>query len=214
MFDDKYLWCLTQDFRIYSDEVYTLKIIEDKEIGIHCTILKERDSEDSLPVVYVMFRGTELKLNDILVDMLFFRKRIRKKKVGITGEIRVHSGFYLAVDSIYNKLFSYITRNYLHKGKLIIFGHSAGAAESKEFARRLLVDGIELNKLKLVTFGTPRTGNKYYANWFDEYDMIEYLTKGDVIGMVPFRWMGYEHTRHIKKIGKWYSGHHIYGRFL
>lgn len=215
MLSNKYLWCLTQDYDLYSDVLKWDEAIEDKEIGIHCTIFQE--ANDPTETVYIMFRGTELKWNDIIVDLLFFKKNVRKKKVNQMGRsLQCHWGFYNAVYSIYAKIVAFLKSKDLLNNKIVIFGHSAGAAEAKEFTRRFLSNeaAVCIYDIKVITFGTPRTGNKWYANWFDDIDMVEYLTRGDIIGKLPPEFCNYRHTTHIKMIGKRCTGHHGYGRFL
>ena len=214
---DKYLWNLTQDFNFYSDICNVLTTIACKKIGSYCKIFKAKKNEN---VIYIWIRGTDLiakegngkiKINwkeflkDLLVDMFFFKKKLKDK-------MKIHTGFWTAIESIYTSIERFLFKQYFKK--IVIFGHSMGGAMSKEVARRL--DEL-FHNIKIITFGTPRTGNKYYAKEFDNYNMIEYINRADIVTKLPLRVMNYRHTSKIKRLGKWgisIKAHLNYGEYL
>ena len=199
---DKYLWYLTQEFAKYSDIIKSkIKVIENTNIGSFSRVFVFQDR------IYVQFLGTQFSLKDLLVDMFFFKKKLYNK-------VKVHAGFWSAVESIFYKLSKYlfIDLDGINK-EIIVFGHSMGGAMAKEFTRS--IKDYILN-IKVITFGTPRTGNKYYAEEFDKIDMVEYRMRSDLICMLPPKWLNYSHTKHIKKVGKFFNwnAHHKYGGYL
>lgn len=202
MLTDKYLWCSTQNFVGYSDIAQNIKVIENNDVGSLCRIFEYQE------VLYIQFEGTQFSLKDLLIDMFFFKKKLY-------SNVKMHAGFWTAVESIWEKVVDYVIHIARPYSKVVVFGHSMGAAMAKECVRRLR--GLyPLDKIKVITFGTPRTGNKYYAELFDDYNMIEYMMRSDIVGKLPPKIFNYAHTKHIKYIGKTFvwDAHHKYGEYL
>lgn len=136
---------------------------------------------------YVLsFRGTEVtERSDIIADM----------KAGKNIETtcgKVHSGFRSEV----NKIWSDIEKAVADIEKLDITGHSLGAAMATIAASRMQ------NKVgTLVTFGSPRVGDKHFVA---NLNVCHYRVQNncDDVTKVPPRLMGFRH-----------HGTHIYMNF-
>ncbi|MBN2521386.1 MAG: lipase family protein [Bacteroidales bacterium] len=209
----KYIWSLTQNFNEYSDIIEVVKTVENKEIGSLCKIFIEKNRDRKL-TLYIWFKGSELSIRDILIDMFFFKKKLDNKA-------KVHAGFWTAVESIFDDITDYLNKYVdLSYIEIVILGHSLGAAMAKEFARRLQeLIPLGLCIIKIITFGSPRCGNKHYAKLFDRFDIQEYILKNDVICKLPLKIMNYSHVNKskIKYLGKWgisCKAHLSYGKYL
>jgi hypothetical protein len=71
-------------------------------------------------------------------------------------------------------------------------GHSLGGALATIFAGELLskfspANYLEIQRIALITFGSPRTGNKQFAHWIDSSlsQNLRVEEDGDVVPMVP-----------------------------
>ena len=69
--------------------------------------------------------------------------------------------------------------------QVLIVGHSLGGALAILCAADLWLNtAIKANQISLVTFGSPRVGNRVFATWFDEQDWIANIrveVKGDPV---------------------------------
>ncbi|CAD5227651.1 unnamed protein product [Bursaphelenchus xylophilus] len=80
-----------------------------------------------------------------------------------------------------------------------ISGHSLGGAlASIATAEAIKVDGIKGDKVKLITFGEPRTGDAAYSKRYD--DIVKYgyrvINSGDIVAQVPPKdFKGYAHHK-------------------
>ena len=127
--------------------------------------------------------------------------------------MKVHAGFWSAYETLHEKIYEYLICSIVMDTKVVIFGHSLGAAMAKECARRI----YKYYNVKVITFGTPRTGNKKYAKLFDKIDILEYINRADIVTKLPLRIMNYKHTSKIKRFGKWglsIKAHLNYGEYL
>ncbi|MFZ2960386.1 MAG: lipase family protein [Candidatus Ozemobacteraceae bacterium] len=157
-------------------------------------------SNDKL--VIVVFRGSEsssggsfspvkVMYDWILTDFNFF-----KKHVSIWGsDVKVHRGFWNALDIVYPRLKAFIN-DHLASGdkKLWITGHSLGAGVAPLAAYRLAFDGIPVQGV--YTYAGPRVGNDAFVDVFKErfpYNQ-RYVFDHDIVPMLPYSWMNYKHT--------------------
>lgn len=142
-------------------------------------------SNDKL--IAVVFRGTESSnLHDWFTDLeIDFADNTE-----FAGGIKVHSGFYKALCSVYEAL-----KNFLelpnNKGKAIWFtGHSLGGALATLAAFKLHHEGYENKILGLYTFGQPRVGNVIFAKRFDEklgHKSYRLVNNNDIVPRIPPR---------------------------
>ena len=123
------------------------------------------------------FRGTEVtEPSDILADL-----KAGKNLEAIGGKI--HVGFKGEI----NKLWPAIEKAIANIDNLYVTGHSLGAAMATIAAGR-----IQSKVLALVTFGSPRVGNKEYVN---SLTVTHYRVQNncDDVTKVPFLLMGFAH---------------------
>lgn len=142
--------------------------------GAQAYLLKERNTGK-----YVLsFRGTEVtEKSDILADMK------AGKNIETSAGGKVHSGFRSEI----NKIWSAIEKSIVDIEKLDITGHSLGAAMATIAASRIQ------NKVEtLVTFGSPRVGDKHFV---DNLNVCHYRVQNncDDVTKVPPRLMGFRH---------------------
>lgn len=148
--------------------------------------------------ILIAFRGTD-SAKDIASDMQFFKKTVCHMPGG--RKIRIHSGFYKSYTDakIFDKIVKYIT----DKTKRIeITGHSYGGALALICAADLAHRFTHID-YEVVVFGTPRTGNKAFADFFNEYipNTSRIENRGDIITKLPPPLFGYRHVGKTYKIG-------------
>lgn len=123
------------------------------------------------------FRGTEVsEPSDILADL-----KAGKNIEPIGGKI--HVGFKGEI----NKLWPVLEKATANIDKLYVTGHSLGAAMATIASGRM-----QSKVLALVTFGSPRVGNKEYVN---SLTVTHYRVQNncDDVTKVPFLLMGFAH---------------------
>jgi len=123
------------------------------------------------------FRGTEVtESSDILADLQF-----GKNIEAIGGKI--HVGFKTEI----NKLWPTLEKAVAGIDSLYVTGHSLGAAMATIAAGRM-----QSKVLALVTFGSPKVGNKEYVNCLT---VTHYRVQNncDAVTKVPFSLMGFTH---------------------
>jgi len=153
-------------------------------------------------LVVVVFRGSESRTGGafdpvktlydwVLTDFNFF-----KLAVPLWGDgIKVHRGFYTAVDVAYPRLKT-LVRDHLAGGdkRLWVTGHSLGAGLAPLAAFRLAFDGIPVQGV--AHYAGPRVGNEAFVTacrarlpflqrWVNDHDLVT---------MVPFTWMNFRHA--------------------
>jgi triacylglycerol lipase len=123
------------------------------------------------------FRGTEVtEPSDILADL-----KAGKNIEAVGGKI--HVGFKGEI----NKLWPAIEKATASIDRLYITGHSLGAAMATIASGRM-----QSKVIALITFGSPRVGNKEYVN---SLTVTHYRVQNncDDVTKVPFRLMGFRH---------------------
>ena len=123
------------------------------------------------------FRGTEVsEPSDILADL-----KAGKNIEAIGGKI--HVGFKGEI----NKLWPALEKAVANINSLYVTGHSLGAAMATIAAGRM-----QSKVLALVTFGSPRVGNKEYVNCLT-FPHYRVQNNCDDVTKVPFLLMGFAH---------------------
>lgn len=132
----------------------------------------------------VTCRGTELNdWNDIDANV-----RVGTVLAEIAG--RVHRGFKREVDDLWPELETVLMDNDL---PLWLCGHSLGGAMATICAGRCFLSHIPSNPEALVTFGSPRVGDRAYVNYVN-IDHYRWVHNNDIVTCLPPTWMGYRHN--------------------
>ncbi|MBQ9096803.1 MAG: lipase family protein [Clostridia bacterium] len=148
--------------------------------------------------ILIAFRGTD-SVRDMISNMQFFKKTVCNMPGG--RKIRIHSGFFKAYTDakIFDKIVKYIT----DKTKRIeITGHSYGGALALICAADLAHRFPDI-EYEVVVFGSPRTGNKAFAEFFDAYlpGTFRIENGNDIITKLPPPVFGYRHVGKTYRIG-------------
>lgn len=123
------------------------------------------------------FRGTEVsEPSDILADI-----KAGKNIEAVGGKI--HVGFKTEI----NKLWPVLEKAVANIDKLYVTGHSLGAAMATIASGRM-----QSKVLALVTFGSPRVGNKEYVACLT-FPHYRVQNNCDDVTKVPFMLMGFVH---------------------
>ena len=137
--------------------------------------------------IIICFRGTELHLADWMTD-------IDVELVGGPAG-KVHEGFHDGLSCVWKEMLQYINAERKTQS-LWLTGHSLGAALATLATARLRLNRDEpVNGL--YTFGQPRTGDREFAQKFDQdfgNQTYRYVNNNDVVPRVPFRSMKYSHV--------------------
>ena len=161
------------------------KTAKTKFNAIGCTIVEFFDIDNAQAYllknndgIHVLsFRGTEVtEPSDILADL-----KAGKNIEAIGGKI--HVGFKGEI----NKLWPAIEKAVAGIDSLYVTGHSLGAAMATIASGRM-----QSKVLALITFGSPRVGNKEFVN---SLTVTHYRVQNncDDVTKVPFRLMGFTH---------------------
>jgi len=119
---------------------------------------------------YLSFRGTQAdRPRDLLSDADF---RLHDWESG--GQ--VHRGFWEAYEALRVAIDAWLAEQ--RKGRLVVTGHSLGAAMATLMAARF-------PNAILVTFGSPRVGTKDFAAHFEGRDVRRYVDCTDLVATVP-----------------------------
>ena len=115
-------------------------------------------------------------------------------------QIAVENGFYGLYSDLKEDI-SATTKMLSEKyatNSIIVTGHSLGAALATIMAFDLLyVEKSELHPI-LITFGSPRVGNKYFATTMNDFDIYSNRITHyyDIVPHVPQEFMKYSHISH------------------
>lgn len=146
----------------------------DLQVGIALNKYEKRIS--------VVFRGSQ-SYTDFWYDLLIYKKKLHRK-------VKVHNGFYKQLH--HKGSYGLIVNNLLellneYPYDIYITGHSLGGALATLFAYELSTTYPGL-KMNVITFGSPRVGNKDFMDDFEFHRNIKcYRVKNsrDYITMVP-----------------------------
>jgi len=161
--------------------------------------------------LYFVFRGTN-DAQDAIVNLNLIRVPFFEGQK--QSHIKVHGGFKKQFEALKEAVLKTLGK-YLKQVDLVkCVGHSLGGALATLFAGEI----ARLNEVKVVchTFGSPRVGNKCYANWFQENvkDSVRITNLRDPVVQIPIS-AYFQHVSDAKCImddlsikdipdGKWY----------
>ena len=147
--------------------------------------------------INVVFRGSD-EFSDWVYNLFICKTKINE-------DMYVHGGFYklLYKNNLYSELFSTI-ENLLKKYEnynLNITGHSLGGALATLFGY-ILSDDIN-KKINIISFASPRVGNKTWATSFNNKENINHLrivNQKDIVTAIPY--ICYNHCGNYINVNK------------
>lgn len=206
-------------FNMSEEGFGTVHPVEDTKTDTQGFIAKH----DSRSDVVAAFRGTEMKLPDLLTDAKFlasgysYSKGIKGLLARIFASKRVHSGFLKAYRNVREDVQTQVS-DYLSwvegDRRVLVTGHSLGAALATlcalDLREMLDTSGMESTPVILYTFGSPRVGTARFANYHATrvVDSWRIVNDEDIVATVPPKfnvlrlWLGYRHIPHFKFIDK------------
>jgi triacylglycerol lipase len=134
--------------------------------------------------LYLAFRGTEK-------DPIDWAKNAQFKPIPGAMGGRVHKGFRLALDEVWNGIAPVLMEQ---PNPVLITGHSLGGALAVLAAARLMEAGMK--PAAVYTYGQPRVGQSDFAGAFeaelgtDTYRVINHI---DLVTRIPLLIQGYRH---------------------
>lgn len=152
-------------------------------------------------IVIVTFRGSESSQNKkfspvklvydwLLTDFNFFKKRV----LWWGWNVKVHRGFYNAIDVVYDDLKRLVDHHMSGTPKTLwITGHSLGAGIAPLAGFRLAKDGVSVQGI--YTYAGPRIGNVTFVREFKKLfpDLQRWVFDNDIITKLPFKAMKFQH---------------------
>lgn len=140
-------------------------------------------ASDSTTAV-VAFRGTGTKeipgplvIPDMVTDFTFLPEPILP---GVQDSPSVHSGFLKSLNVVYDSIIDHLKPAF-GKKKLIITGHSLGAALASLFVFRLTKEYEDLkSSVTLMTFACPPVGSKEFSDYFEQLNSSTITSQGDI----------------------------------
>lgn len=134
-------------------------------------------------VTLIAFRGTEPEdVSDLGTDL-------RANMVAWPESAgRVHAGFAAAARSVLPQLRKWMNEVKPDPGKLILTGHSLGAALAT------LIASVWPSAF-VVTLGSPRVGDADFAGTLSQTNMLRFVNCCDIVTEVPPPLGGYVHVR-------------------
>lgn len=140
-----------------------------------------------LNALFVSFRGSS-NIQNWIDDI-----QIRKIYPYDDANLAVEKGFYNGYQYIKSDVFNALEtiKNKYNTSRLLLTGHSYGAA----LATLMAFDILNIYDLSLYTYGSPRVGNEYFVNYFNETtsSMFRITHYYDVVPHVPPKSLDFLH---------------------
>lgn len=146
--------------------------------------------------IYVVFRGSESTTNwmtDLNTAMMDYQ---------YCDGCEVHKGFYTAQQDVIEGIL-YVVKTLQNQHptyRVVVTGHSLGGALATYTAMDLHREGV--SKVHLINFGSPRCGNKEFANWITDNvkNIVRVTHHKDIAVHCPMTSDGFRHVA-----GEWYE---------
>lgn len=148
-------------------------------------------------VVAVCFRGT-ISLEDWLHDIDFMPAPYQP----VTNFGTVHQGFQVAYSVLRNSMFSLLSRADSGYTRMLLIGHSLGAAISELAAPDLLHNGALKTMPEVHNYAGPRAGHHDFASLFDvQIDVcFRVVNLWDIVPDLPPALALFEHVGQAVKV--------------
>jgi triacylglycerol lipase len=182
---------LLSNLSTYAPNGRVLLFIDDKKSGLQAAITKSSEQKR----LCVVFRGSQERAD------WSHNKLFRKRPIYRDGDATVHRGFYKQLvnnghfTTIVGKLQREIDDNPNYE--IFVLGHSLGASLGTIFG--FLFSNLTEHLVTLVTFGSPRVGNKQFKQQFEnQSNLIHYRITNQRDIATAFPIVGYHHVgKHI-----------------
>lgn len=157
------------------------------------TIIRESSTDASVIVGYdptlqarvVAFMGTNANFETWIDDLKLLPWSCYETEC---NGCKCHPGFLTAYESVALRVRNAVAD--LPSGKLIVTGHSLGAAEATHCAIDLNIHGFNVDHV--YTVGQPRAGNDAFANYYDRLGLDHWRVTHhrDPVPHMPWRGLG------------------------
>ena len=152
--------------------------------------------------LYIVYQGSHGRA-DWIDNFKFWKKDVRKVKPygNADSDIEVHAGFMEQYKQIRPTIHGLMK---IKKIKAVVCtGHSLGGALATLTAVDIQYNFPDKN-ITCVTFGSPRVGNKAFAESFNKRvpDSWRYVNGDDIVCKVPMAVLFYYHVDDLIEIGK------------
>jgi triacylglycerol lipase len=184
-------------------------------LGMLCQFFDKSDTQAFVcadqNVLIIAFRGTEMECHeDWQTDF--------QTKLVSSPDGRIHRGFKQALDYVWEDILKKIDEFQDNKQNIWVAGHSLGGALATLAVDRLTEDEVDVSGL--YTFGSPRVGDKDFAEHFDwkiKSRTFRFINDEDIVTRVPPRALGYEHigtSRFFDCDGKLHDDNILWKQFV
>ena len=174
---------------VYNDLNTVTEYLKTNKIKYSSIKMFDKDNAEGYGIimhdyVIIAFRGTGAKDNgELSVSAAFkdFLADIKAWPADSETQGSVHSGFKTELDKLWPQVIKWLGKKVTTK-KLVITGHSLGAAMATICASRLHALGADL---VLYTFGSPRVGDNIWSRQFDDIETYRIVNNNDIVCRVP-----------------------------
>jgi len=146
----------------------------------------------------ILFLMGSNEIMDWFYNFMFRFKRTPYKEAGVNRKIKVHSGFFKS----YLKIRDLVHEKLRNDDRVIIYGQSFGAALAT-LASLDVQYNFPHKEVACITTGSPRIGNKYFANSFDGRvpETTRFVYGKDLVTTLPPKWFFYRHVHGFIHLG-------------
>ena len=189
---------------IVFDDVSEIETFADGENSVN-GFYAEIDPE----TILIAFRGSD-DIEDFVHNVRVSFKRLSYHN-NPYSPVMVHEGFGNLYDLVRGLIHSYIADKALTPKKIVVTGHSLGAALATLCALDLQYNYSELGiEIICITTGSPRVGNRDFVNSYNIRvpKTVRVVNGNDIVARLPFWLMGYRHVSERFQIGsrkKWWN---------
>lgn len=144
--------------------------------------------------IFVAFRGS-----DNIFNWLNNIRIVKVNPYRNYPEAGVETGFFNMYKKLDSKIYGDIIKLSIkyNNTNIMITGHSLGAALSTLLAFDVLHDSVYdgFNVHSLITFGSPRVGNKQFSDLVSNITSYRVTHYYDLVPHLPFEFLDYHHVR-------------------